>query len=739
MKSTVTNKYTSTEVDNLAIKRRALLYLGNPNDELVSPFSRWREPRWTFEDGQVFSLNWELVFDNGTCLTDTEHQVLLDSARRFMWSLFYEPLERDAPPLRSGPSLLSNMRPVLSWMVKTHRADFSELGARALEEFLEDWVATAEDALNRDSASDLSESELADSSGVTTEEDDDEDDEDQIGFNSLYNAVTVWMLIWVQTPALSRAGIPTMSSDPLRGRSALAVTKDVVDFIVRITPPLPDEVALPIMNEASRWLGIRANDIVRLHNACMKVFPLVKDRNGGHGLMKSQVTLFPTFEFSTEPGSNAPWHEPLGLTAITKTKAYDGSSRTRYALPIRETRILVDALYGACIITLESESAVRPGEAIRLKSGKQVKSGEPFCVSKKLSPSGLNELFFLIAPRKKGLKSAEYDEWLAGSRPVGSEFIPGPIRAVEILESLLAPWRIISPDNEVKERLFIAKRANDTLPKFGASVIKAKRSKLLTTQRDFIERYVDLKNLPDRSSLNENLVPYRESKGRCITTTQWRKTYAMYAIRTDRRMLPEIATQFKHMNVAMTESSYIGNNPQLMREANSQQHRAAAAFMYRTVTGKEPVAGRIAKLINEYRDSISRIIGGEENTIGLSNLQAWCEERGIRAYSSPHGKCFIGISPLDAACHQVSGTASWRVTRPNLETREPSLCAGCRVFGVDLDHADFWVQRYVESQTAWLNAKKRGLTQGFRVIQERAAVSANMLRVLRIPLPNVGE
>jgi hypothetical protein len=83
----------------------------------------------------------------------------------------------------------------------------------------------------------------------------------------------------------------------------------------------------------------------------------------------------------------------------------------------------------------------------------------------------------------------------------------------------------------------------------------------------------------------------------------------MYVVRTDRRMIPAIALQFKHVSVAMTESAYLGNNASILREAKSQQARAAAAFMYRCLTGKEPVAGRVAKLIDEYRPIIVKIAG----------------------------------------------------------------------------------------------------------------------------------
>lgn len=272
---------------------------------------------------------------------------------------------------------------------------------------------------------------------------------------------------------------------------------------------------------------------------------------------------------------------------------------------------------------------------------------------------------------------------------------------------------------------------------YSAAPLHASSNSVRIAQRNFIANYVDLSSLPQASSLGEDLTRYRDTRGRCLQTYQWRKSYAMYVIRTDRRMTPAIATQFKHVSVAITENAYITNNPELLRETNSQQALAAAAFMYRRVVGLEPSGGRVGKIIDRYADLVREVIGDSSRPEGIRQLQEWCEQRGIRVFPSPHGKCFLRIAWKQAKCHEVSGTIHWNLRRPNYKTREPDLCAGCACFGVDLDHAEFWINRYVENETAWRQAKKRGLTRGFRVIQERAGVAANMLRVLGIDLPSI--
>jgi len=709
---------------------KALHLLKNPAMEFVSSVSRWKDIKWELDEVYPGSnLYWDIKFDNGSLLTDPIHFLLLDSTRRFIWSLLSDPVDRDAIPISSASGVLSACRPLLFWMVNTHRIDFSELVPSAFEEFLDHWMAIGQQSQDFDG-------DFGSAEDFENSQEGDIEEEDSLSFSSLYKAVTVWKSLWNQTPTLINSAIPTMVEDPLQRRSALDVTNQVIAYVLRVTPPLPDEVALPIMNEAQRWLGCRADDIIRLHEMCMKAFVRSADGDGGALISKADAeALFSKFYFSVEPGAVEPWHEPVEVRIVVYTSEAR-KSKNHWFLPSVQVRELVDDLLGSCLIVLQSESGLRPGEIRTLEAGVDSESRHN-CLHSELSISGLNELFFLTATQRKGVPAPQVEKWLAGSRPTGSEFVPGPVRAIYVIEALLAPWRKLCNEKRVGGWLFVNMRSGQSLPRKGSSVVRSPRTKLLAAQRAFIEKYVDLNGLPDRSSLNENLVPYRETRGNCIIATQWRKTYAMYVVRTDRRMIPAVATQFKHVHVAMTESSYIGSNPEILREAKSQMARSAAAFMYRFVTGKEPVAGRIAKLIDEYRELIISVIGSESNPDGLNRLQEWCSERGIRAFSSPHGKCFIGIEPLEAECHRRAGTISWHNSTPNYEMREPALCAGCKLFGVDYDSVDFWVERYRENQTAWLTAKSRGLTKGFRVMQERAAVSANMLRVLGIPLPDI--
>jgi hypothetical protein len=354
----------------------------------------------------------------------------------------------------------------------------------------------------------------------------------------------------------------------------------------------------------------------------------------------------------------------------------------------------------------------------------------------KRSISGMTELFFLRSLLKKGHTTPIQEDWLAGARPIGSPFIPGPVKAIWCLQRLFDSWRGIASD-EVSRWLLVNMRSSHALPVNGTSIVHSSSSVIRTAQRNFISRNVDLSMLPDKSKLGEDLTLYRDSKGQCLQTYQWRKSYAMYVIRTDRRMTAAIATQFKHASVAITEEAYFSNNPDLLRERNSQQSRAAARFMYQRMVGEEPSAGRVAKLFDKYADLIREVIGDTNSPEGIKQLQEWCERRNIRAFWSPPGKCFISVAPLESECHKVAGTLHWSVREPNFGTRTPDLCAGCACFGIDLEHSDFWMERYVENATAWRDVKQTKLAPGFRVIRHRAEVAENILRLLAVELPSL--
>ncbi|MCS0627941.1 hypothetical protein NX786_01105 [Telluria mixta] len=709
----------------------------DPSHMPVSSKSIWSDEIWELDGYGQTRINWAIALENGSWLTSADHAELLNSFKRLLWSLLSDPRTGKRLSPNSSASSTSGLRTLAKWMANNDYSNFSQLDRASLSNFTQDLInekILELDALEDDAFVDIEKSDESEEEG--DDQDDDIFESERVGeeasavgaFNAIRQSYTYWKRIYTQRGALAEAGIPVIEFDPLEGKSIIKAARAVAKQVIKKIPPLPDEVALPIMAEAHKWLGVRADDIIKLHEMYLSVFQ-AKDRppsNRTNDVINHEDAMYlNTFEFSVEPGDSQPWHPKLRCS-LSKNRTY------RYTVPTAAIRDLIDTVVQAAAIVLQSETGMRASELISVPSGKDDARQEFNAIGRRLSISGLNELYFVQSSLIKTVDAPEKEEWIAGARPVGSEFIPGPYRAIQVVDRLLAPWRANSNDPESRHKLFVTPRSGGALPIWNASISPWEGFTALRAFKDFVSNKVDLSQLPDQSKLGEDLTIYRNTKGTCVKTHQWRKTWAMYVVRTDRKMIPAISMQFKHLSIAMTESAYIGTDTNLMRERNSQQSRAAATFMYQAITGREKVAGRMAKTIDEWLDELKNIIGENVGVVAIDNLQEWCELRGIKVYSSPHGKCFIRLSPKDAKCHEAGGTVHWNRKSPNYSRREPDACNGCKCFGVDSDHADFWIGRYTDYKKSFEALSANGLQAGFRIIQERVAQSANMLRALNI-------
>jgi hypothetical protein len=260
---------------------------------------------------------------------------------------------------------------------------------------------------------------------------------------------------------------------------------------------------------------------------------------------------------------------------------------------------------------------------------------------------------------------------------------------------------------------------------------------ILVGQRQFVYRYVDLSKLPDRNRRGEDLAAYRENRGLCLRTHQWRKTFARYICGTDSRMLPAVSRHFKHLTLAMTEEAYLGKNPALQDAYESNINQSTARILYENARGKPAQAGRMAKVIDEHRAEIQALIANKDERDGRRAIQKWVEQNRLQIFFAPHGKCFVRLDPVGARCHEVSQAVHWLNEEPDYAIRHPSLCAGCSCFLVDKENEEFWLQRYLDNYRAFLQGASLGKASDYRIARERADQAAAILQALKVPLPEV--
>ena len=437
------------------------------------------------------------------------------------------------------------------------------------------------------------------------------------------------------------------------------------------------------------------------------------------------------FQFSVLPGEMEPWHTPHDQAEVDEFWAVYKKGYTRSTVSGSQLlRSLICSIRDACSIVIQSETGLRVSELCGLDPGIDQESGLPTCVRVRRSYSGLNELFYVDGRLFKTVPTSERVEWLVGSRPVGSKELPPPVRALGVLTRLLDPWRKLARDPKIARTLFVQPAGIYGMPgKSGIGITF--EDMILVGQRQFVYRYVDLSKLPDRNRRGEDLAAYRENRGLCLRTHQWRKTFARYICGTDSRMLPAVSRHFKHLTLAMTEEAAL----QDAYESNINQ--STARILYENARGKPAQAGRMAKVIDEHRAEIQALIANKDERDGRRAIQKWVEQNRLQIFFAPHGKCFVRMDPVGARCHEVGQTVHWLNEEPDYAIRHPSLCAGCSCFLVDKENEEFWLQRYLDNYRAFLQGASLGKASDYRIARERADQAAAILQALKVPLPEV--
>ena len=709
-------------------------------DFWVSSQSQWRDRFWQLDNEtagarpHVSRIRWDVALPDGSRLTDSQWAPQLEAIKRFAWSLFTDESKCYGRPLKPGSAsvLSTGIGCLARWMIRRNFLSFSELDNAASEVFLDDMAE---------------ETALADLQPSNTEEtipDYENDpapgaDGEGMSVSQVFPRVSIWLQLWRQAGALREAGIPTLPEPPFSGRSAKQVSRDIATRASSLIPPLPDEVALPIMNAAHRMIGVPAEEVIRLHE--MYAEGVQAAVNNGQKWRNPQndrgLRAVKDFQFSVLPGEMEPWRAPPDQAEVddfwaTYKRGYTPSRVSGSQL----LRSLVCSIRDACSIVIQSETGLRVSELCGLEPGIDRESGLPTCVRVRRSYSGLNELFYVDGRLFKTVPGSERVEWLVGSRPVASKEIPPPVRALDVLTRLLDPWRKLAGDPEIAKTLFVQPTANHGMPgKSGTGITF--EDMILVGQRQFVYRYVDLSKLPDRNRRGEDLAAYRESRGLRLRTHQWRKTFARYVCGTDSRMLPAVSRHFKHLTLAMTEEAYLGKNPALQDAYESNINQSTARILYENARGKPAQAGRMAKVIDEHRAELQALIANKDERDGRRAIQKWVEQNRLQIFFAPHGKCFIRLDPVGARCHEVGQTVHWLNEEPHYGIRHPSLCAGCSCFLVDKENEEFWLQRYLDNYRAFLQGASLGKASDYRIARERADQAAAILQVLNIPLPEV--
>lgn len=700
----------------------------------VSSTSVWGQPVWTLDTttpGSSAKIGWDFPLPDGTKSMDVEHTILLESFRVIFWGMLENGrwYGKKLKPGSASPFGVG-MRDLFRWMIFRGFSSFSDLDAEAQSRYLNDlpliltrrsqfYGAISENSLvteDIDVAAD--DDEVSESVGEDLASE--IEDDDGFSYHQAANRVNTLYFIFGQKEALLEQGLPAMETKPFGAKTAGEVTRELARYVSNRIPPLPDEVALPLLREALSWIEEKGPDVLYLQHRYLEARRKALDS----GLSESRAihlanVAISGYEFRKIGGKDRAWRE-----RIIGEKAFHPEYGDMFLEPTQVLRTLIFRLRDACIITLQYLVGLRVSEVCSLKAGWNSNEEMPSCIVRRYSKSGVMDLFFLKGILSKGVDEPRDDEWLLGCRPVGSANLPAAVRAVIVLELLFRPWRSLG---EVDD-LIVGFSQPKSMPKDKDLISPISNEQILRGLRQFVYAEVNLGELPDTNERGEDLAMYRDSKGLCIRTHQGRKTFAAYMLESRSSLLMAVSQHFKHMDSAMTESAYFPAITRLRQEAEASRTAETIAFFVEAIQGR-PVFGRMAELIKKY-------FSGEEwqNISDYAELDCKVGElvrvHDLRIFFADHGKCCIKANPLESRCREASGGVSWAADTPNYSARTPSMCAGCGCFAVDASNLPFWKRRYEELSVVAQQDSSAPVTREFRVHRLRVDQARKMVTLL---------
>lgn len=648
------------------------------------------------------TLNWAMMLSDGSRLTEPRHATRLHWSKLLLLTLIVVPVNQRIRAASSMANIQASFNYLLSWMSECGYHNPHELNPCAVRGFIEHIIPAM----------------AARSTGA------------ELNRHTLSRGLFVISHLWNQRRSLAQMGIEPMAIHPFDGKTAEEMARELSAKVSNWIPPLPDEVALAVLNKATWFLGTPADDVLRL----MDVFtdPLAGSTMTVKSDLRSTYThkaglkncarhrrvkrFLDRFEFAIVPGETEPWHDPINAS---NSDRYDGK---------RRVADLWEAVRDAAAIVVQAMTGMRASELLSIKAGVEQDSGLPSEVRIELSLSGLYEWFVIrsvVSKTEEGIPRAV--DWVLGMRPAGSTRIPLAVRALCILNALLKPWLERSRTDHLFLSISHGKGLLRTHSNAGSMGVK----KLNRHMQRFIMEWVDLSDLPDQSAhcvTELDLVPWRESRGEIFRTHMLRKTWAQYTLACDARLLPAIQMQFHHLSLAMTEGSYIGRNPLLLDALTSVSVQKRNLLLFEAVIGTSKLAGRMGERLDSILSELRELVRNLPMSEKWNQTATWADRNDLTMFFSPHATC-CPVRSSEMRCHNVSKTPMWIRHAPNFETRTPTMCAGCACAIMDKSHEIFWTDRYIASQRSLAAAETIGIADGsFREVRFRAEQARGILK-----------
>ncbi|NTE86109.1 hypothetical protein [Agrobacterium rubi] len=659
---------------------------------MATEYSLWFDDWWDYRNSTAGAkskgVNWFGYFTPAQ-KHDPVCRALVDQGRRILDALRFSDRARRRKDSSIFEIAASSLRYLMHWMYINDVRSFSEMTPDQVGWFIEDVMKEQQDEFVRRLAQGDSDDPAEDARGVSA--------------TVLERYLTVIVDVYNLGPEFTELPELVMAAHPLRGISPYEVATEYGIVTSGWIPPVPDQVLHPLLEVAHRWVDTYSVDVLFAQDAYLTAF-----KNLGKTMPKntprSIQAALRAVKFDARGNLPTTWRPPLG-----RATARDGSAKRR-GITI-ELRNLHYDLRNAATVVLQAETGIRVSEVAGITVDGRDENGWPSCLEVRHSSTGLYDLYVLKGRIFKGSPDPNGTEveWILGAKPVGANSIPGPVKAILVLDALFKPWR----ERFGLNALIVSLGQGRGIPVETPENCEIRSTSIRDGQNDFLRDYVT--------------VPVEFSKWR-LTTHQFRKSFAQDVVRIDDTLIPAVRDHFKHMSDFVVESAYLGTDPRLLGLINDVATREAARLIVGTLFESQPLAGKMAELIKSRKKHFREVCSSARTNEGRINLLTIALDLDeIRFFSSEHADCFFRAH--FALCHKdFLGEFDPNAKRPLGAYRTPKNCGDCPNGVKSRVHLPFWRERLRSYQE--IEAANRGADE-HRIVAWAVANVRQAERVIR--------
>ncbi|WP_157618200.1 hypothetical protein [Rhodanobacter sp. 115] len=216
------------------------------------------------------TINWNISLPDGSSLTDEKNSSLLTEFKALVWTMIHDPREGKAITGGTLNSLELAIASVCSWMILEEVPSIADVDSAM------SWVY-AQYFLDHHEQVDPKKQKTRPRT---------------VSNASASVRLTVLVYMYRQRQALRLLGIEPAQEAPYDGRSVDDVVRNELDLHRKgKLDPIPDDIAIPILGSAIRFLGAPADDVMALQDLCMRASKRHRASRRGHGVDAKSTVL----------------------------------------------------------------------------------------------------------------------------------------------------------------------------------------------------------------------------------------------------------------------------------------------------------------------------------------------------------------------------------------------------------------------------------------------------------------